>query len=114
MMFCGNLLLILIAIIISTAVDPKFRPSHTGSAPVTMKEDSSMIAMSTNDPQLMAAVQREANAMELESKLKAQKKDQPKVAATQYIQLVFTILRLKGIISPLYIHCFVFGILRSI
>ncbi len=80
---CG---LFSIAIIISTAVDPKFRPSHTGSAPVAMREDSSMIAMSTNDPEMMAAVRREANEMELESKLKAQKKGQPKVAATQYIQ----------------------------
>lgn len=38
------------------------------------------MSITTADPQLMAAVQKEAKEMELESKLRVQKKGQPEVA----------------------------------
>ncbi len=46
------------------------------------------MTITTDDPELMAAVQKEAKEMELESKLKAQKKEQPEVQRNRNTEAV--------------------------
>ena len=44
-----------------------------------MPEDSSGMTVTSDDPELMEAVRKQASEMELEAKLKVSKKDKPEV-----------------------------------